>query len=74
MENFTELKFVYRARLDFLNGKSFISNSTFDSYDECFNYANEESKKYPSCAFCVVSCDEPNLDLPTIFGDNELNG
>ena len=71
MKNFTELKYVYRARLDFPDGKSFISNSAFDSYDECFNYANSESKKYPSCGFCVVSCDEPNLDLPTIFENKD---
>ena len=73
MEHFTELKSVYRSRLDFPNGKSFISNSSFDNYLECFNYAKAESKKYSFCGFCVISCDEPNLDFPIIFGDNEEN-
>lgn len=73
MKDFTELKYVYRARLDFPDGKSFISNTTFDSYDECFNYASSASKKYSLCGFTVISCDEPKLDLPAIFGDNEEN-
>ena len=44
MKDFTELKYVYRARLDLPDGRSFISNTSFDSYDECFNYASSESK------------------------------
>lgn len=73
MDCFTELKLVYRARLDFSDGKSFISNSSFDNYEDCFNYAKSESKKYHMCGFCVISCDEPKLVLPNISGIEEEN-
>ena len=54
-KDLSELKIPYRIRIDCISiQKSFVSNKTFDTYDEAWTYGVTESKKFQPCSFCVI--------------------
>lgn len=72
IKDFTELKSHYRVRIDSLDKQfvSWISNKTFESYEEAWNYGVQESKQFGNCGVRVIYAQEPELSLQGL----QLNG
>lgn len=68
--NFSELKHCYRVEVyQFGTGKRFVSNESFDKYEEAWEYAKNNASQFGACGYCVVELDEPEFELNINFDD-----